>query len=405
MPHPLPVNQPVAAMSPGGLLVVCMATIAAIGALYVPQPLYHVLQGAFGIGRPVAALAVTATMLPLAVAPVAYGLLLERVPAGRMARLAVLVVGLGHFLLPLAPNWTVFLAIRLVQGLALPAALTGFMTLLARGSGADRVQRVLSVYIAATIVGGFSGRFFSGLVSHFLGWQASFLILGGVTLIAWAGLLTLKGEGRAASWGRPRLGHVLEVLRRPYALRAYLIPFCAFFTFTGVLNFLPFRLAELLGQASELRVGVMYAGYLVGVLTSLASARVVRRLGGAGKGSGEARAILLGLVLFLLSVAACAWPNAWGLFAMLFPFCAGFFLVQSVGPGLVNRLGSGHEGLTNGLYIATYYGGGACGSILPGLAYVAWGWTPFLGVVLAVLAVGMIGCASMVIQGKRESGQ
>lgn len=401
MPHPLPANQPVAGTSPGRLLAVCLATMAVIAALYVPQPLYHVLQEAFHVGRARAALAVTATMLPLSVAPVVYGLLLERVPAGRMAKVAVLVVGAGHFVLPLAPDWTVFLAIRLAQGLALPAALTGFMTMLARGSGADRVQRVLSVYIAATIMGGFSGRFFSGLISHYWGWRASFLVLGATTLAAWAGLLRMGGEGQA-SWGRPRLVHIAEVLRRRYALRSYLIPFCAFFVFTAVLNFLPFRLAELLGRAGELRVGVMYAGYLVGVLTSLASARVVRWFGRGGKG-GEARAILAGLVLFFVSVAACAWPHAWGLFAMLFPYCAGFFLVQSVGPGLVNRLGPGHEGLTNGLYIAVYYGGGTAGSILPGLAYVAWGWTPFLGVVLAVLAVGMAGCLSMVLQARREA--
>ena len=400
MPHSPVADRPAAEMSPGGLLVVCLATMAAIAALYAPQPLYHVLQDVFAIGRARAALAVTATMLPLAVAPVVYGLLLERVSAGRMARVAVLVVGMGHFALPLAPNWTVFLAIRLVQGLALPAALTGFMTMLARGSGADRVQRVLSVYIAATIVGGFSGRFFSGLISHFLGWQAAFVILGGVTLAAWAGLLRLEGEG-SAGWGRPRLGHIIEVLGRRYALRAYLVPFCAFFTFTAVLNFLPFRLAELVGEANELRVGVMYAGYLVGVLTSLASARVVRHFG--RDGGGEARAILVGLVLFFVSVAACAWPHPWGLFVMLFPYCAGFFLVQSVGPGLVNRLGPGHEGLTNGLYIAVYYGGGTAGSILPGLAYVAWGWTPFLGVVLAVLLVGLLGCLSMVLQGRKEA--
>ncbi|MGE4552197.1 MAG: MFS transporter [Desulfovibrionaceae bacterium] len=353
-----------------------------IAALYAPQPLYNVLSAEYGLGRTVISLAVTCIMLPLAVAPVLYGLLLESLPAGRVARAAVLVLAAGHFCLAAAPPWWGFLILRFVQGLAVPAALTSLMTILSRSCGPDRVQRVLSLYITATIVGGFSGRFFSGVISAFFGWRAAFVVLGASSVAVW-GLLTRLRGAPPSSFTRPCAALVAEVLRRRGMLRAYAVPFCAFFAFTAILNYLPFRLAELEGGAGELRVSLMYSSYLVGVLTSLNSTRIVRRLG------SEPRAIRWGLVLFTGTVAACLLPNGWALFATLFPFCCGFFLVQSVGPGLVNHLGDAHKGLVNGLYISFYYAGGVVGSFIPGLIYAALGWNGLVSALLVVLGIGI----------------
>lgn len=371
--------------SPSALLltVVSAAAMVVIATLYCPQPFYNVLAAEYGLGHTVISLAVTCIMLPMAVAPVLYGLLLESLPAGRVVRVAVLVLAAGHFLLAMAPPWWAFLALRFLQGLAMPAALTSLMTILSRSCRPERVQRVFSLYIAATVVGGFSGRFFSGLISVFFGWRMAFVVLG-VSSVAVFGLLLLLRGDHVSHSVRPCAALVAEVLRLRGMFRACVMAFCAFFAFTASLNYLPFRLKELDGSASELHISIMYLSYLVGILTILNSSRIVRSLG------SEPRAIRWGLLLFTIAVAACLLPSSWALFVTLFLLCCGFFLVQSVATGFVNHLGDDHKGLVNGLYVSFYYAGGVIGSFVPGLLYSALGWNGFIATLLLVLGVGLL---------------
>lgn len=52
-----------------------------MAALYTPQPLLPVLATEFGVGEARASLLISVAMLPLAIAPIAYGFLLQRVSA------------------------------------------------------------------------------------------------------------------------------------------------------------------------------------------------------------------------------------------------------------------------------------------------------------------------------------
>lgn len=364
------------------LAPVFFATLCTIATIYAPQPLLPLLALRFQLSETTAALAVTMTMLPLALAPVAYGLLLESLPAAKLARWAVLAVGFGHLGVVLAPDWEWLLLARLFQGLAIPAALTSVMTLLAVSSAPERMRRVMSWYIATTILGGFCGRFFSGLLAEYWNWRAPFAVLG-LLLVAAFVLLGPLSHGRAPGFTRPRLAHVRQALSQPAFLRAYALIFCCFFTFSALLNYLPFRLAELEGAVSPARAGYMYLSYLVGIGTCLTAPRLVPRLG------GEGRAFLVGQAMLVLALAVCLFPDVPVLFGAMFPLCAGFFLVQTVGPVFVNSRAGEHKGLVNGLYISFYYGGGACGSFLPGLVYRAFGWSAFLICLLAVLGVAV----------------
>src|SRR5690606_6997113 len=47
--------------------------------LYAPQPLLPLLAAELGVGCPAASLLITVTLLPLSIAPVAYGFMLESV--------------------------------------------------------------------------------------------------------------------------------------------------------------------------------------------------------------------------------------------------------------------------------------------------------------------------------------
>lgn len=354
------------------LLPILFNTILALSVLYAPQPLLPVLSAEFSVSREAAAALTTVTFIPLAVAPLAYGYLLETVSPVRVLKWAVPILALSELLFAVTPLFSLLIAIRLVQGLLVPAILTSLMTYLSGRSSADTVQRAMALYIAATIFGGFIGRAASGLIANFWGWRFSFVVLA-VTLVGgYLLLFRLPGEV-TRTMVRPRPGDLLDVLRKPGFLPLYLSVFCLFLVFAAVMNFLPFRLTELSDQANELRIGVMYSGYMMGIVTSLGAPWIVSRIG------GEMTAMRLGLAGLGVTLAGLASSWIGLLFGMMFIFCAAMFLVHATASGLVNRMaGSEHRGLTNGLYVAFYYAGGSIGSFAPGLVYRTYGWNGFL---------------------------
>ncbi len=365
------------------LAVLYAATVCGISSIYAPQPLLPVLARAFGVSEATASLTTTATMLPLGLAPLAYGFFLDAVPAkpligASLALLAVCTAGLC-----LVPDFTWFIAVRVGQGVLVPALLTALMTYLATSSPAASLRRVMAVYIAVTVFGGFFGRFFSGLAADALGWRIPFYGLSAVLALCAAGCLFLPPDGRAA-FSPIRLEYAPRVLRKNGFVATYLVVALLFFVFSGMLNLLPFRLGRLEGGYSPLRAGSMYAGYLMGIVACLTSHRFSKRLG------GPTRTMALGAAVVIAAAAIFALPSQGAIFASVFVLCSGMFLAHSVAPGVLNGAEGEHKGLVNGLYISFYYSGGALGAYLPGVVLDRFGFGAAVGLLLAAAVLAAV---------------
>ncbi len=376
------------------MFLILLATILTLSALYAPQPLLPTLADTFAVSRDAAALLVTLTFIPLALAPLGYGYLLQAVEPRRVLRLCFALLGLSALVFAASSSFALLLAIRLFQGLLVPALLTSLMTYVSRRSPSGEVQRQMAVYIAATILGGFLGRLVSGALASWTDWRVSFILLGACLL----GLVLLLGRLPAAGGlelARPRPALIAEVLGRGFFLRLYLAVFCLFFVFAAVMNFIPFRLTDISDKANELRIGLMYSGYLMGVVTSLSATRLSRRFG------GEWRILCAGYVLYLLACLLLLVPDVRVLFVNMFLFCGGMFLVHATASGWMNRFAGSHKGVVNGLYIAFYYGGGALGSSAPGPVYARLGWNGVVAVLVLTALVGLVLVLSLVLTLRR----
>lgn len=363
--------------------IIFLVTVLSMSALYAPQPLLPILAAEFSVSSESAALLTTIALLPLAVAPLFYGYLLESISPRRMLKYAVLLLALSELLFFAGETFPFLIGIRFFQGLLIPALLTALMTYVSRITSHGEVSRAMAGYIAATIVGGFLGRAASGFIASTLGWRAVFLVLA-LSLLGAFFLLGRLGSGASHTLVRPTPGAVLEVLRRPHHLRIYLVVFCFFLVFAAVMNFIPFRLTEISEEATALRIGLMYAGYLMGIATALGAVRVCRLLG------GERRTILVGLSVFAVSLAGLIVERPEFLFVDMFLFCGAMFLVHSTTSGLLNQKALTGKGIVNGLYVAFYYSGGTIGSWLPGFIYRIWGWETFIAALLAVAVFAVV---------------
>ncbi len=327
-------------------------------------------------------------VIPLSIAPLAYGYLLEAVPAKSILRIAMFLLGLSSLALALVDSYSWMLGWRLFQGLLIPALLTALMTYTSQSAERGDMQRAMAWYIGATIAGGFAGRALSGVIASLFHWRGSFLALGVSILLAWICLAQLPDTG-TLRMQRPRLGMIREILAKPVFRRSYLMVFCLFLVFAAIMNFLPFRLTELTAKADELRIGLAYSGYLMGLLASLNAVRIQRWCGTVE------RTMVTALVLYLLALALLGVPSVPLLLATIFLFCGAMFLTHATATGLLNRLADEHKGMINGLYVAFYYGGGAVGSFLPGYVYRGAGWVGFISVLLGVVLLALLLAVSL----------
>lgn len=359
--------------------VLLFTAVLAYASLYAPQPVLPLLSQQLQVDAGHISLLISATLLPLSLAPIFYGLILQRVSAQRLLRQAVAALAITQLLLPLIEHFWLFVTLRFIQGLLLPAIFTALMTYIANCHSGERIRWVMSQYIAATILGGFSGRLVSGASVAWLGnWQPAFWLIAGGLALAWWWLARLPADAQAGfSAIHPRLA--LQVLRQPLYRAGYWIIFLLFLVFASLLNTLPFYLRQLAPQLSELGVALVYSGYLIGIVTALGSQHVAQRVG------GEASAIILGLLGYALAVVLFVSPSLWIVFATMWLFCAGMFLVHALLSGLLNQAAGPRKGIVNGLYIACYYAGGTIGSFLPGLLYRSAGWGAYLALLLAAV--------------------
>lgn len=369
------------------MLVVIFTTVLTLSAMYAPQPLLPVIVREFGVSRETAALLTTIAFVPLSIAPLFYGYILESLSPRRMLRIAILLLALSEVAFFFGSSFSALVGIRLFQGLLVPAILTALMTYISLVTPSANVQRALGVYISATILGGFLGRACSGLIATWFGWRYSFLILAASLLGDFFLLRRLTAEA-PLSLARPTPRTLLTVLGRRIYLKIYLVVFCLFLVFAAVMNFLPFRLTEISRGASEFRIGLMYTGYIMGIVTSLGAVRLGRLLG------GELRAIVLGLVFFGLALFGLNLDRVMLLFLVMFLFCGAMFLVHATASGFVNRLARDNKGIVNGLYVSFYYAGGTVGSYAPGFLYRHFGWSGFILALSGVIGASLLIAAS-----------
>ena len=378
----------------GPLAKIYFCTVITFCSLYAAQPIQPLFQQEFALSPFQAILFTTLMMLPLGFAPMFYGVLLESFSARIIVRLALLFLGVLELVFCLTSNYLVLLVIRGLQGMAIPAILTSLISYISFTAPREEVQAAVARYIAATILGGFLGRFLSGLFTDLFGWRFFFFLLG--LLLIW-GFFLLRVLERDANleYSKPRPAEVIELVRQPQFLWLYLVTFSVFFVFAGLLNFLPFELKALNPAFRETGIGVMYAGYVMGILVSLNVRRLITLFG------SETRVAMVGLFLYIAGITVFMVKDYRVMFLAMFVFCTGMFMAHSLLSGYINTLARSKKGIANGVYISFYYLGGTLGSFAPGVLYAHFGWRVFCAS-LILMVCGSIFCLRQLQQAARR---
>jgi len=361
-------------------LIAMCATFVAFCTLYTPQPLLPLLANEFSVSPGDAGLLMTVTLLPLGIAPVVYGYFLQAIPAKLMLSVALSLLMLNQFAFYLVDEFWQLIVLRATQGLLLPAIFTALMTYCASMAPKGHIRKTMGWYIAATILGGFSGRIISGYFASSFAWQTAFVVPGFMLLIPIV-LLRYARTDAKISFNRLDSQTVSRVLRNHTFRFIYAALFALFFVYAGILNVLPFWLQEIDASITPFQISSLYVGYLIGIPVAIYSERIISLFGDDKKG------LLTGLLLNAAGLIGYLITDFVLLYLVMFAFSAGFFFIHSTLSGLVNHLAIEHKGVVNGLYVSIYYISGALGSWIPTYLYAWSGWYSLLAVFIGVLGV------------------
>ena len=250
--------------------------------LYGPQSLLPSLAREFDASPAQISLTITATILAIAISAPFAGAIADLLGRKRVIAAAMIVATLPLVMIALAPSLHALIFWRFILGLALPPIFTVVVAYIGEEWPPAQAMGVMGVYMAATSVGGFAGRFVTGLLADMIGWRTGFLVIAAMTLacgVVVAAVLPrernfTRSEGLAAS-GRQMLSH----LRNPQLLATYAVGFGTLFTFVALFTYINFVLAAAPFNLPPTLLGAIFVTYLAGAVVVLGLGRAVARFG------------------------------------------------------------------------------------------------------------------------------
>ena len=349
--------------------------------LYGPQSLLPTLAREFDATPAQISLAMTATTLAIAISAPFAGAIADLLGRKRVIVAAMLVATFPLVMIALAPTLHLLIFWRFMLGLALPPIFTVVVAYIGEEWPASQATGVTGIYMAATSIGGFSGRLLAGLLNDTVGWRAGFLATAALTFacgLAVAAILPrernfTRSEGIAAS-GRQMLRH----LGNGQLLASYAVGFGTLFNFVALFTYINFVLAAPPFNLSASLLGAVFVTYLVGAFAVLWLGRAIARFG--------RRPLVIGaIIVWACGALLTLVPTLPAIIAGLAIAASGGFIVQATATAYVALTAESGRTSAIGFYATSYYIGGSIGAVLPGLTWTLGGWPACVAMVVSML--------------------
>jgi predicted MFS family arabinose efflux permease len=370
---------------------VTLCGVFAFLTLYCTQPLLPMLTLVFHASKAAVGLTVSASTLGVALAAPIFGALTERMSRKRVIVISAVAAALPTLLAATSPGLHTLILWRFLQGLALPGIFATVITYIGEEWERHSVALMMSLYVSATALGGFLGRFLSGLVADTLGWRWSFVLLGGLALLGAALIARWLPHGRK----RPRFEHeeaaqdalglqalwiALRHLRNPRLLATFGVGFGTLFTLVATFTYSTFYLADAPFYLSTLALSYLFAIYLVGLVVTPFGGFLVTRI---GMRRGIAVAIALSAVGEALTLSHTLWVVVLPGLGLV---CSGVFIAQSTSTSFLRMAApAGGRVSAAGLYLSSYYIGGTIAGVAPSYMWRLGRWPACVSLTEAVL--------------------
>jgi MFS transporter, YNFM family, putative membrane transport protein len=359
--------------------------------VYCTQPLLPLLRHVFHASEMQVSFTVAATIIGVALAAPFTGMIAER-----RGRKKVIVPSLFLLTLPTAlagtsASLTQLILWRFAQGIFVPGIIAVMLAYINEEWAGRGVGRAMSSYITGTVMGGFLGRFISGVVATHVNWRASFFIIGALNLtgaILVRSWLPLAKNFVKTEHLRQAFSDMARHMRNPRLLANFGMGFMVLFSLVGCFTYANFYLAASPFHLNAAQLGSIFFVYLLGVVITPQSGRLLDRFGFRRVALLYCSMMIAGLLLTLAKSLPLVITG-------LAIFSSGVFVAQAAASVQTGTIAGRARSSAAGLYVTFYYLGGSVGSILTDYF---WQWRRWPGCVALLGITSLIslwlGCAS-----------
>ncbi|NQD40846.1 MFS transporter [Glutamicibacter halophytocola] len=369
------------------LLALFASGVATFSQLYAVQGLLPVMSNDFRITSSQAALAVSSATLGLALAVTPWAIISDRIGRRRVICAALVASVLLGLLSTQSPTFESLVVIRFFEGIALAGVPGSALAFLVDEVSPRAVAVASGTYISGTTLGGLAGRLVASFVGEPAGWRwgiAAVSIMAGLATLffllkapAAQGFAPIRDQNLkaiAAKFGQALRGKMILVYAQGFLLMG---------GFVAVYNYLAFRLEAPPYLIPSSLAALVFLAYLSGTYTSVASGKVVARI-------GRRNTLRLSILCSAAGLALTLAGNLVVIVAGLLVFTAGFFAAHAVASGWVPVLASGARAQASSLYNLLYYVGSSVLGWLIGIPFMHYGWGSVVISVVVLQAVAMV---------------
>lgn len=362
-----------------GLFAMGLAGFCAFLGVYATQPLLPVLERVFAVSKAGAALTVSAPTIAVALASPFAGRAIRRWGHRPIIVGSMLFLPIPMLLAAASPSVPVLVGWRFVQGLAVPGIYAVGVAFLAEEWPPAALGSAMSALVTGNVIGGYTGRLLSGLAAERWGWRAAFVVLGLVTAAAAVAAARLLPRARRARPAGPapraRPG---DLLRAPRLLATFAVGFNVLFTQVAVFTYVTFHLSAPPYRLGTAALSSVFTVYLIGAAVTPFAGRWIDRV-------GSRRAVTVALAVAAAGALVTLAPSVTLVVAGLAAVCTAVFVSQSASTAFLRTAAPPRlRPSASGLYVSSYYLGGAAGGVAPALAWHAGGWGACVAMVVAV---------------------
>lgn len=364
-------------------------TIAMIGffaflQVYSVQAILPILKADLHASEVQIGVAVGATVMSIALMSPFMGMLSDAFGRKKFIVGSLLLLAIPTLMIGMANSVDTLSFWRFLQGLSVPGITVVLIAYIGE-EYKDHLASMMSLYVAGTVLGGFSGRFFAGHLHELIGWRMGYVVMALLTLIGavWVFKTLPKSQHFKKSENfKNALATLLAHTKNRHVLSACLLGGCVLFSLVGCFTFINLHLAQAPYHLNASHLANIFALYLIGMVITPLSSKIIARF-------GMTKTIIFAISCSIIGVLITLSLPLWLIIVGLTIMSSGVFITQSATISYI--VSHVHEGrsLASGLYYMGYYGGGSIGAWACAIAYKNGQWSYTVMLILAVQAVAI----------------
>ncbi|MDY7531503.1 MFS transporter [Pseudomonas sp. Bout1] len=366
-------------------LALFLCGCAAFLNLYATQSILQAFATRFQVSANAAGWSITVTTLAVALTAPFVSRLTGRFGQRTVISVAALLLAVPALMTAYATSFAELLVWRFIEGMLIPVVFATSVAYIGDRWRGGTVTEVTSLYVAGTVLGGFAGRFVTGVMTEYVGWREAFELLAVLSLMVGGFIQFLLPDNP------PRVARAstiwADVLGTPL-LAAYAVGFCVLFSQVATFTYAGLYLSQAPFDLGPAALGTIYMVFLLALV-------VIPIAGRLSKSRPQSELLTAAAALGVCGSALTLLPSLWCIVWGLAFSSTGVFLAQAAASAFTTATARHNKAGAVGLYLTCYYLGGSFGAVVPALIWGRWGWVGcvvlIIGFQLLSLLIALVG--------------